>query len=81
MHEKNLLITIHTKDKPGQLMNISSCVDDLQLKIRDVKVKAADDLTDTLIIEMEVYNHRALKNVIVLDAVKRIDGVISVDVS
>ena len=54
---------------------------DLQLKIRDVKVKAADDLTDTLIIEMEVYNHRALKNVIVLDAVKRIDGVVSVDVS
>ena len=81
MHEKNLLITIKTKDKPGQLMNISSCIDDLQLKIRDVKVKADDDTTDTLIIEMEVYNHRALKNVIVLDAVKRIDGVISVDVS
>ena len=81
MHEKNLLITIHTKDKAGQLMHISSCIDDLQLKIRDVKVKAADDSTDTLIIEMEVYNHRALKNVIVLDAVKRIDGVISVDVS
>ena len=81
MHEKNLLITIHTKDKPGQLMNISSCIDDLQLKIRDVKVKALDDSTDTLVIEMEVYNHRALKNVIVLDAVKRVDGVISVDVS
>ena len=53
----------------------------MQLKIRDVKVKADDDTTDTLIIEMEVYNRRALKNVIVLDAVKRIDGVISVDVS
>ena len=81
MHEKNLLITIRTKDKPGQLMKISSCIDDLQLKIRDVKVKGNDDSDDTLIIEMEVYNHRALKNVIVLDAVKRIDGVISVDVS
>ncbi|MBQ3337616.1 MAG: magnesium transporter MgtC, partial [Selenomonadaceae bacterium] len=73
--------TIHTKDKPGQLMHISSCIDDLQLKIRDVKVKENDDTTDTLVIEMEVYNHRALKNVIVLDAVKRIDGVLSVDVS
>ena len=81
MHEKNLLITIRTKDKPGPLMHISSCIDDLQLKIRDVKVKASDDSVDTLIIEMEVYNHRALKNVIVLDAVKRIDGVISVDVN
>ena len=81
MHEKNLLITIHTKDKPGQLMHISSCIDDLQLKVRDVKVKSNDDTTDTLIIEMEVYNQRALKNVIVLDAVKRIDGVISVNVN
>jgi len=81
MHEKNLLITIHTKDKLGQLMHISSCIDDLQLKIRDVKVKANDDTTDTLIIEMEVYNQRAIKNVIVVDAVKRIDGVLSVDVT
>ena len=81
MHEKNLLITIRTKDKPGQLMNISSCIDDLQLKTRDVKVKGDDDSNDTLIIEMEVYNQRALKNVIVLDAIKRIDGVVSVDVS
>ena len=81
MHEKNLIITIRTKDKPGQLMHISSCIDDLQLKIRDVKVKADEDSTDTLIIEMEVYNHRALKNVIVLDAVKRIEGVVSVDVN
>ena len=62
-------------------MHISSCIDDLQLKIRDVKVKGDDDASDTLIIEMEVYNHRALKNVIVLDAVKRIDGVVSVDVN
>ena len=53
----------------------------MQLKIRDVKVKGEDDSNDTLIIEMEVYNQRALKNVIVLDAVKRIDGVVSVDVS
>ena len=81
MHEKNLLITIRAKDRPEQIMNISTCIDELQLKIRDVKVKENDDTTDTLVIEMEVYNQRALKNVIVLDAVKRIDGVISVDVS
>ncbi|MCR5833127.1 MAG: MgtC/SapB family protein [Selenomonadaceae bacterium] len=81
MHEKNLYITIKTKDKPGQLMQISSCIDDLQLKVRDIKVKADDDSADILIIEMEVYNHRVLKNIIVLDAVRRIDGVISVDVN
>ena len=81
MHEKNLLITIRAKDRPEQIMNISTCIDELQLKIRDVKVKEADNSNDVIIIEMEVYNYRTLKNVAVLDAIKKIDGVISVDVS
>ena len=81
MHEKNLLITIHTKDKPGQLMHISSCIDDLQLKVRGVKVRADEDHADNLCIEFEVYNHRNLKSVIVIDAIKRIEGVIRVDVN
>ncbi|MBR1396582.1 MAG: MgtC/SapB family protein [Selenomonadaceae bacterium] len=86
MHEKNLSLIIHTQDKPGQLMHISSCLDDLQLNIRGVKVKADEDESDNkgapfLYIELEIYNHRNLKNVIVVDAIKRIDGVISVNVT
>ena len=84
MHEKNLSLIIHTEDKPGQLMHISSCLDDLQLKVRGVKVKADEDETDgvgLLYIELEVYNHRSIKSVIVVDAIKRIDGVISVNVT
>ena len=81
MHEKNLYLTIRAKDMPGQLMHISSCLDDLQLKVRGVKVKADEEHSDNLCIDFEVYNHRALKSVIVIDAIKRIDGVISVDVN
>ena len=81
MHEKNLYLTIHAKDKPGQLMHISTCLDDMQLKVRGVKVHADEDSADILCIEFEVYNHRSLKSVIVVDAVKRIDGVVSVDVN
>ena len=81
MHEKNLYLTIHTKDKPGQLMHISSCIDDLQLKVRGVKVKGDENNSDILVIDYEVYNHRSLKSVIVVDAIKRIDGVIRVDVN
>lgn len=84
MHEKNLSLIIHTEDKPGQLMHISSCLDDLQLKVRGVKVKADEDEiggAGLLYIELEVYNHRSIKNVIVVDAIKRIDGVISVNVT
>lgn len=84
MHEKNLSLIIHTEDKPGQLMHISSCLDDLQLKVRGVKVKADEDEiggAGLLYIELEVYNHRSIKSVIVVDAIKRIDGVISVNVT
>lgn len=87
MHERNLSLVIHTLDRPGQLMHISSCLDDLQLKIRGVKVKADEDEVPqtkepgTLYIELEIYNHRGLKSMIVVDAVKRLDGVLSVDVT
>ena len=84
MHEKNLSLIIHTEDRAGQLMHISSCLDDLQLKVRGVKVKADEDEAHgegLLYIELEVYNHRSIKNVVVVDAIKRIDGVISVNVT
>ena len=84
MHEKNLYLIIHTEDKPGQLMHISSCLDDLQLNVRGVKVKADEDASHgdgLLYIELELYNHRSIKSVIVVDAIKRIDGIISVNVT
>lgn len=84
MHEKNLSLIIHTEDKPGQLMHISSCLDDLQLNVRGVKVKADEDAAHSdglLYIELELYNHRSIKSVIVVDAIKRIDGIISVNVT
>ena len=84
MHEKNLSLIIHTEDRPGQLMHISSCLDGLQLKVRGVKVKADEDEAHgdgLLYIELELYNHRSIKSVIVVDAIKRMDGVISVNVT
>ena len=84
MHEKNLSLIIHTEDRPGQLMHISSCLDDLQLKVRGVKVKADEDEAHgdgLLYTELELYNHRSIKSVIVVDAIKRMDGVISVNVT
>ena len=35
----------------------------------------------TLYIELEIYNHRGLKSMIVVDAVKQLDGILSVDVT
>ena len=85
--KRNLSLIIHTEDRPGQLMHISACLEDLQLKTRGLKVKADEDElpagkdAGTLYIELEVYNHRGVKSVIVVDAIKRIDGVLSVDIT
>ena len=85
-HEKNFVLCVCTIDKPGQLMHISSCLDDLQLKTHGVKVKADEDEVDMsgdrlLYINFEIYNKQGVKSVVIVDAVRRIPGVHSVDIS
>ncbi|SFT69309.1 putative Mg2+ transporter-C (MgtC) family protein [Selenomonas sp. GACV-9] len=84
-HEKNLSLTIHTVDKPGQLMRISRCLEDLQLKVRGVKVKADEDEVDDsdarcMYIDFEIFNKQSIKSVTIVEAVRQIDGVLRVDV-
>lgn len=86
MHEKNLFITIHIVDAPGQLVHISDCLEDLHLKVRGIKVKAAEDEAmeergGPVCIELEAYNRQSVKSIIVVDSLKKLDGVLSVDVS
>ena len=84
-HEKNLSLNIHTVDRPGQLMRISRCLEDLQLRVRGVKVKADEDEVDEagekcMYIDFEIFNKQSIKSIIIVDAVRQIDGVIRVDV-
>ena len=82
---KNLSLNIHTVDRPGQLMRISRCLEDLQLRVRGVKVKADEDEVDdsgekSMYIDLEIFNKQSIKSIIIVDAVRQIDGVIRVDV-
>lgn len=83
-HEKRIGLTIHTLDKAGQLMSISSCLEDLQLTIHGIKVKADEDEVAaearSLYIDLDVYNRRGLKIMVMIEAIRQIDGVISVDI-
>ena len=84
-HENNLSLNIHTVDRPGQLMRISRCLEDLQLRVRGVKVKADEDEVDdsgekSMYIDLEIFNKQSIKSIIIVDAVRQIDGVIRVDV-
>lgn len=83
-HEKRIGLTIHTLDKAGQLMSISSCLEDLQLTIHGIKVKADEDEVAaearSLYIDLDVYNRRGLKIMVIIEAIRKLDGVISVDI-
>ena len=80
-HDKNLAVTIRTVDSPGQLVHINQCMDDLQLKIKGVKIKKAEEDDDeNIYIELFVFNKRGIKSIFILDALKQIEGVISVDI-
>ena len=85
-HEKNFSLSIYTVDKPGQVMKISSCLEDLQLRIRGIKLKADEDEVDLsgeklLYINLEIYNKQGVRGGVIVDAVRQIDGVHSVDIS
>lgn len=81
-HEKHIAMVVHTVDRPSQLIHISSCLEDLQLRVRAVKVKADEDETHAglLYIELELYNKHAIKTVVIVDAVRQIPGVKSVNI-
>ena len=84
-HEKNIGLNIYTVDKPGQLMEISTCLEDLQLKVRGIKVKADEDEVETngdklMYINLEIFNKQGIKSIVIVDAVRQIDGVISVNI-
>ena len=84
MHEKNLSLVIHTEDRAGQLIRINSCLEYLQLKVRSVKVKTDEEEgkgSGLLYIELDLYNHQSVKSILVVDAIKEIEGIISVDVT
>lgn len=85
MHEKNMMLIIHTEDKPGQIVRINECLEDLRMGFKGVKVRSEGmdrehhDLGQMVCIELELYNYHGIKSSVVVEAVKQIHGVISVD--
>ena len=80
-----LSLSIHTVDRPGQLMRISACIEDLHLRSRGVKVKTDEDEAETsgerrIYLSFEVYNSEHLKPLFIIDTLCQIDGELRVDV-
>ena len=84
-HDQRLSLVIYTLDRPGQLVNISSLLEEMQFKVRGMKVKAdedeAEDLEEKhLYIELNVFNRKGLKNAEIIENLLQVEGVTSVDI-
>ena len=84
--EKRLYLIIHTIDRPGQLMQINNYVDKMQLKVKSIKVKADEDEmeneeTRQLYVELDVFNYKSLKGAEIIEALRSIPGVTSVNIT
>ena len=84
-HDRILALSIYTLDRPGQIMRISACIEDLHLRARGVKVKTDEDEAETggerrVYLNFEVYNRESLRRAFIIAALRQVDGVLRVDV-
>lgn len=84
-HDRILALSIYTLDRPGQIMRISACIEDLHLRARGVKVKTDEDEAETggerrVYLNFEAYNSESLRRAFIIDALRQVDGVLRVDV-
>ena len=80
MHEKNMMIMIHCSELSGQILLINRLLDDMGMNVRSVKVREDDAEAGLIYMELDVYNHRGLKSMEVLENLRELDGMISVKV-
>ena len=83
-HDRILALSIYTLDRPGQIMRISACIEDLHLRARGVKVKTDEDEAETggerrVYLNFEVYNSESLRRAFIIAALRQVDGVLRVD--
>jgi len=85
-HDRMLSLSIYTVDRPGQIMRISACIEDLHLRSRGVKVRTDEEEAETpgerrIYLNFEVYNSESLKPAFIVDTLRQVDGVIHADVA
>lgn len=77
-HEKNMSISIQTIDTLGQVGKISDCLDVLNLRTKGIQVKANTE--ETVFIDLLIYNSGGAKNLEIAQELKKIKGVLSVEI-
>lgn len=81
LHDNHILLTVFTRDLPGQIVHINECLEDMSLTVHTVKTMRSHDSDHALVLEFELFNHAKVKGVALVEAVSRIEGVTGVNIA
>ena len=81
LHDNHILLTVFTRDLPGQLVHVNECLEDMSLTVHTVKTTRAEGSERSLVLEFELFNHAKVTGATLADAVGRLEGVTSVHIS
>ena len=81
LHDNHILLTVFTRDLPGQIVHINECLEDMSLTVHTVKTMRSHDSDHALVLEFELFNHAKVKGVALAEAVSRIEGVTGVNIA
>lgn len=77
-HEKNMEIAVAAVDLPGIVGRVGERLAQMRVRTKGVRVKSGGD--DTVLIMLNVYNSDGVKNTMIAERIKEIEGVVGVDV-
>lgn len=78
VHERNIVIVVKTFDTPGQIGRIGKCLDHLEIKTKRVKVK--ENTSDTVFVELLVFNSNGVKTSEIAQELRQIEGILDVEI-
>ena len=81
LHDNHILLTVFTRDLPGQIVHINECLEDMRLTVHTVKTMRSPDGESPLVLEFELFNHEKIKGVALAEAIGRIEGVTRISIS
>ena len=81
LHDNHILLTVFTRDLPGQIVHINECLEDMSLTVHTIKTMRSHDSEHALVLEFEIFNHAKGKGVALAEAVSRIEGVTGVNIA
>ena len=81
LHDNHILLTVFTRDLPGQIVHVNECLEDMNLTVHTVKTTRSQDGDRALVLEFELFNHAKVKGVTLAEAIGRIEGVTGVSIA